>query len=95
MSANVEYWPTKHSSGVEKYGFDLTQELESGETVSSVSWTVPSGITGSTETESTEAVYKVFSGGTDGQMYEITAVITTSEARDIPKVARLVVRDDA
>ena len=71
-------WTTsKDSDAVLDYAFDFTHSLDSGETISSISWSA-SGVTISSESNTTTtAEIRVTGTG------EATATITTSAGREI------------
>lgn len=59
------------------YGFDWTDWLD-GDTISASSWTVPSGITNYSESNTTTGTTIWLSGGTQGEDYIVTNQITTA-----------------
>lgn len=61
------------------YGIDWRKYVATGVTIVSSDWTVPSGIT--KETSSISGLYTLvrLSGGTAGELYELTNVIETSQ----------------
>ena len=63
------------------YGFDWSEWLASGETISSSSWTIPTGLTEESSGFSGGIASVWLSGGTAGTNYEITNKITTSAGR--------------
>lgn len=76
------------------YEWDWTAWLAEDETIDTVTWIVPTGITeGDTaNTDQTATIW--FSGGTLGESYEITCRITTNQGRidDRSKVIRIKAR---
>lgn len=63
------------------YPFDWSDWLPSGDTISSVTWVVSSGlIQGTTSNTATSATIWL-SGGTSGNAYSVTCRITTSQGR--------------
>lgn len=63
------------------YGFDWSLWLETGDTISTVVWTVPAGLTKESE-ENSSTVTKVWlSGGTLSTLYTVSGKITTSQGR--------------
>lgn len=69
------------------YAVDWTSWLASGETISSVSWTVPAGVTeesapgGWSEPDANNKRTVWISGGTAGTDYTVACEITTSVGR--------------
>lgn len=63
------------------YGFDWSDWFASGETIDTVVWTVPAGLTGGTEANDGEVVKILLSGGTAGEEYEVSARITTTDGQ--------------
>jgi len=55
--------------------------LETGETISSYTLTVPAGITNTADSQASGKVTVWLSGGTDGTWYDITCKIVTSLGR--------------
>jgi hypothetical protein len=78
MSANAQILPMKDPNAVKPYGVDWEGFLDTGDTISSVSWTVPSGITKDSESNTNTVASLVLSGGTAGVDYEIVCQITTA-----------------
>jgi hypothetical protein len=72
---------TKDPNAVLDYGFDWTLWLQTGETISSSTWTVPTGLTKDTDTKTTTATVVWLSGGTAGTNYDVTCRIVTSGGR--------------
>lgn len=61
------------------YAIDWSDILtDEGVTISTSTWIVPSGITKDSESNSTTATSIVVSGGTIGELYTLTNIITTS-----------------
>lgn len=63
------------------YGFDWSNWLASGETISASVWTVPTGITEESDQRGDDSVTVWLSGGTAGESYTIACKITTSASR--------------
>jgi len=72
----------KDPTAVLSYGFDWTEWLPTGHSISSSSWTVPDGITnnGVSYDSETDITSIILSGGTEGQSYTIKNTIVTSGA---------------
>lgn len=62
------------------FGFDWEDWLDSGETIESSSWSVPSGLTNAGEDYSTTQTKIWLSGGTTGTEYTVTNTIETTES---------------
>jgi len=73
--------PAKSPSAVIDYAVDWTDWMAAGDTLSSVVWTVPSGITKDSSTEDGAKCIIWLSGGTAGQNYTLTCAITTTQGR--------------
>lgn len=73
---------TKRAAEVLDYTFDWYTNgwLESGETISTSSWTVAAGITKDSDSNTTTTTTIWVSGGTSGQTYKLTNTITTSNS---------------
>ena len=79
MTAPGQYW--KSPAANLDYGVDWSQWLASGETISTSTWTVATGITaGTMSNTNTEAVVWL-SGGVPGVTYTALNQITTSQGR--------------
>lgn len=74
------------------YEWDWSDWLE-GDTIASVVWVVPAGITQTTQSNTTTAATIWLSGGTDGTTYEVTCRITTAAGRTADRSARIPVRE--
>jgi len=74
--SNIE----KDPGEVLDYGFDWSEWLN-GDTIITSTWTVPTGITQNSETETTTTTTIWLSGGSFGQRYTIKNTITTAGGR--------------
>lgn len=94
------YFP-KDPDATLDYGFDLSDWLATGETVSSVVWTVPAGVTKDTgfpgfasgEFNDGTNILVAISGGTAAAEYDISAAFTTSAGRTDERTLRLKVAE--
>lgn len=79
-----QFEKTKFASEVLDYVFNWTTEgyLTGSETISSSSWTVASGLTKDSESNTTTTTTVWVSGGTAGEAYKLTNRITTSTTRE-------------
>ena len=73
---------TKDPDAVLDYGFDWSDWLASGETISTSAWVVDTGITADSDSNTTTITTVWLSGGTAGKVYRITNSITTSAGRE-------------
>ena len=71
----------KDPDAVLDYGFDWLDWLANGETISTSTWTIPTGLTEDSETETSTTTKVWLSGGTAGIDYTITNKIVTSAGR--------------
>lgn len=99
MAAEIS-WPPKDPSDVLDYTIDWNDSvkpvLESGESISTSTWTVPSGITKDSDSKTSTKTTIVLSGGTAGTTYEITNTIVTdntSPARTYERSVNVEVRE--
>ena len=69
---------TKDPDAKLDYSVDWTSWLNTGATVDSVTWLVPSGLTNESESLSGAVATVILSGGTAGQQYQITCRVTDS-----------------
>lgn len=63
------------------YGLDWSEWLEPDDTISSVTWVVPEGVTKESENNSDTMAVIWLSGGTAGAEYEVVCRITTTNGR--------------
>ena len=84
----------KDPDAVLDYAFDWTTNwLESGETISSYTVTVTTGITKDSDSQSGGVVTVWISGGTAGNNYNATCHIVTSKSREDDRTMTIVVND--
>lgn len=70
---------TKHDTATEAFAIDYGADyLDTGETIVTSTWTVPTGLTKVAESKTTTVAKVLISGGTVGQIYEITNTIATN-----------------
>lgn len=89
-------WPDKDPADVLDYGLDLAEFLSltsPADTIASVAWTVPAGLTAGVQSHANGIATTWLSGGTAGTDYTITATITTTGGRTIERSAAIYVRD--
>ena len=68
---------------------DFATWLGVGPQISSVAWAVPSGLTEADKSNDTTTATNHFSGGEDGDEFEVAVTITTDEAVPRDKTQRL------
>jgi hypothetical protein len=94
MAASLpNYIPSKNPLSILDYNFDWSAWLAPNETIVSATVTVPPGITLYTPASvNAGAVVFWLSGGTSGQIYAITGLITTSAGRTDVRTFQLTVK---
>ena len=78
----AKYVKIKDPDAVLDYGLDWSNWLASGETISSSSWVVETGLTKDSSSNTTTTATVWLSGGTAGRTYRITNSIVTSTGRE-------------
>jgi len=97
--SRVEGTKRKDPNAILEYGFDWAEKdwLESGETIASAVWTIPTGLTKVSEEAGSEVTQVVLSGGTAGETYTITCHIVTTggsvEGREDDRSIAIVVEE--
>lgn len=83
-------WPAKSPDAILDYNFDFTSWLATGETLSSATITVPTGITlyQAGEIVGSTVVFWL-SGGSANQSYPVTCSFTTSAGRSDSRTSTL------
>jgi len=71
----------KDPDAVLDYQIDWSSWLDTGETISASAWTVPTGLTEDSDSNTTTTATVWLSGGTAGVTYSVTNQITTSDSR--------------
>jgi len=84
----------KDPDAVSDYVVDWEEWL-SGDTINTVSWTVASGITEDSTSNTTTTATIWLSGGTAGQSYDVTCRIVTAAGRTEERTITIVVRESA
>ena len=85
-------WPDKDPADVLDFTMDFAGAL-GADSIATVAWTVPAGLTQGTTTNSTTAATVWLSGGSASTDYSITCRITTAGGRTIERTALLLVKD--
>jgi len=83
----------KDPSAVLDFTLDWSSWLASGETISTSTWTVPTGLTKDSSSNTATATTVWLSGGTAGQFYPYVNRIVTSQARTDERTIVVGVRD--
>jgi hypothetical protein len=73
--------PAKNPSAIIDYAVDWTTWMAAGDSLATVTWTVPSGITKVSDTTDGAKCIIWLSGGTVGQNYTLTCSIVTTDGR--------------
>ena len=73
------------------YSVDWSRWLVSGDTIASVSWTVPSGITNDHTSNTTSRATIWLTGGTPGKSYQITCHVVTAAGREDDRTFQITV----
>lgn len=82
----------KDPNAVLDYVLDWTDFLQ-GDTISTSTWTVPSGITKTTDSKTATTTTVWLSSGTAGQVYTVTNRIVTTGGRQQDQSIQFVVQD--
>lgn len=82
-------WPTKDPDAVLDYEIDWSTWLGS-DTISTSAWTVPAGLTKDSDTNTTTTATIWLSGGTAGEVYELTNHIVTAGGREQDQTVQLI-----
>lgn len=69
---------SKDAQSILDFSIDLSNLLQTGETIATSSWSVPSGITQVTATNSSEIATIWLSGGTLNNIYELVNTVVTN-----------------
>lgn len=83
----------KDPEAVLDYGFDWSDWLADGETITDSTWSVSAGLTKDSDSFNDTATTIWLSGGTAGSSYTITNHITTSAGREDDRSHVLKVKD--
>lgn len=69
---------SKDAQSILDFSIDLSNLLQTGESIATSSWSVPSGITQVTATNSSEIATIWLSGGTLNNIYELVNTVVTN-----------------
>lgn len=81
----------KDPQSVLDYGVDWSDWLASGETISTSTWTVPTGITKDSDSKGDNSTLIWLSGGTAGTTYQLANKIVTSDSRTVERTIEIIV----
>lgn len=84
-------WPEKDPDETLDYRISWSARL-AGDTIASSEWTVPSGMTKESDSNTNTATTIWLSGGTDKQTYSIVNHIVTAEGRVMEQTVRIRVK---
>lgn len=85
----------KDPDDVLEYGFDWSEWLPDGVTISTSAWTVPAGITKISDDKTDTITKIVLDGGTAGTSYSILNHIVASDSQEKDKVFVVAVREES
>lgn len=85
-------WPDKDPADNLDFTIDFSASL-GADTIASVAWTIPAGLTAGAQTNSTTAATVWLSGGTVGSDYAVVCRATTAGGRVIERTAQLYVKE--
>lgn len=85
-------WPFKDPNEVLDFEVDWTARIGSTDTISTVTWTVPTGIAKEDESVSGKIAIVWLSGGTEGQSYNVGCRVVTTGGRTYDETIVLPVR---
>lgn len=85
-------WIYKDPSAALDYAVDWSDWLDT-DTIASVAWTVPTGLTNDSSSETSTVATIWLSGGTVGNVYTVTCRVTTAASRVDERSFRIKVID--
>lgn len=83
----------KDPNSVLDYSFDWSSWLATGETLSTATWTVPTGITKDSQSLTTTVATAWLSSGTAGTSYDVACKVVTSAGRTDERTMTIIVRN--
>lgn len=96
MPIAVQRWEDKDPADVADYGVEWQDQLaliNPVDTISSVTWTVPAGLTSGAQAVVGSVAVIWLSGGNAGEDYTITCRIVTAGARTLERSVKLLVKE--
>ena len=88
----MKSWPFKDPDEVEDFEIRWWPRLE-GDTIAGSTWVVSPGITRTSASRSSDATVVWLAGGTPGQVYSVSNMITTALGRTMKQTVRLKVKE--
>jgi hypothetical protein len=85
-------WPDKDPDEVLDYGLDWSARILT-DTISTSTWTVPTGLTGTTESNTTTVTVVWLSDGAVGSTYEVLNRIVTAAGRTMDQTVRIRIKE--
>lgn len=82
---------SKDAQSILDFSIDLSNLLQTGETISTSSWSVPTGITRVTDTNNDEIATIWLSGGTLNNIYELVNTVVTNSTPTRTFINRLII----
>jgi hypothetical protein len=89
----VPHVERKDPSDILDYLWDWSDWLETGETLTTVTWDVPTGLTQDDDDIGTTTATAWLSGGTAGETYTVGCLVTTSMGRTCERSCRILVAE--
>jgi hypothetical protein len=84
-------WPAKDPDETADYAIDFVERLGAAETISSVVWTVPGGLTLASQSNTGSIATARLAGGTLATVYRINCRITSSAGQVLDESAALAI----
>lgn len=91
----ADWQKTKDAADVVDYQIDWSTWLETGETISTSSWSVDTGLTKDSDSNTTTTATIWVSSGTAGTAYKAYNTITTSAGRTQKKYIEIIIQEQA
>lgn len=85
-------WDAKDPNEVLDYSIDWNPRLVSGDTISTVTWTIPVGITQGAASNANGVTSVFISGGTENAVYTVQCRITTTGGRTMDQSVKLKIK---
>lgn len=84
-------WPNKDAQEELDYQVDFTSLL-AGDTIATVTWTVPAGLTLESQSNTPTVATVWLSGGSDGISYTVVCTITTAGGRTFEQSVKIKIK---
>lgn len=85
-------WPFKDPDEVLDYSIDWSNRIDAGDTISTVTWSFPAGITKVSQSLAGNVATCFVSGGTEGVAYSIGCRVVTTGGRTMDETVKLKVK---